>query len=625
MCGITGIINLSGEQPTLNQLEKMSLAIAHRGPDGEGKWIEENIGFGHRRLAVIDLTEGGKQPMKSSDGRFVLIYNGEVYNYMQLRKELENHSIKFQTQSDCEVLLQALIHWGTEALSMINGMFALALWDRREKKLLLARDRYGIKPLYFCEQGGSLIFGSEIKAIIASGKCKVALNTEGLLEYFTFQNFLSENTLYQNISLLPAGNYGILDLRSKNPKLDITQYWDFHFEEPKGIIDPSEWEEELGRLFYKAVNNHLVGDVEIGSYLSGGMDSASIVAVASRKNLNLKTFTVGFDTSGASQREMLFDERLKAQVIAKHFGTSSNSIELNAQDVENCNSLLVHHLEEPRIGQSYPNLFAAKPAKKHVKVVLSGSGGDELFAGYPWRYFSGTPNSNFESYIDNYYKYWQRLLPNSKIKKLFTPIWGEVGEISTRDIFRDVFKNHNNDLADDSDYINHSLYFEAKTFLHSLFVVEDKLSMAYGLESRVPFMDNELVEFAMRCPVSLKLNRANEEDRIDENIGGRKKEKYFERTKNGKIILRKIMENQLPLAVINAEKQGFSSPDASWFKHHNRKFIEKSIKSPNSRILTYFDVEQVNEIVDQHMSGSTNNRLAIWSLLYFEEWLQQNL
>ena len=192
MCGITGIINLSGEQPTLNQLEKMSLAIAHRGPDGEGKWIEENIGFGHRRLAVIDLTEGGKQPMKSSDGRFVLIYNGEVYNYMQLRKELENHSIKFQTQSDCEVLLQALIHWGTEALSMINGMFALALWDRREKKLLLARDRYGIKPLYFCEQGGSLIFGSEIKAIIASGKCKVALNTEGLLEYFTFQNFLSE-------------------------------------------------------------------------------------------------------------------------------------------------------------------------------------------------------------------------------------------------------------------------------------------------------------------------------------------------------------------------------------------------------------------------------------------------
>jgi asparagine synthase (glutamine-hydrolysing) len=254
-----------------------------------------------------------------------------------------------------------------------------------------------------------------------------------------------------------------------------------------------------------------------------------------------------------------------------------------------------------------------------VKVVLSGAGGDELFGGYPWRYYRATVCRDFEDYIDQYYVYWQRLLDNSQLKKLFAPIWDDVKDVWTRDIFRDVFKTHDNELSRPEDYINHSLYFEAKTFLHGLFVVEDKLSMAHSLETRVPFMDNDLVDFAMNCPVSLKLNNLSEVVRINENNSGDKRGEFFNKTKDGKQILRDVMRNYIPDEIANAEKQGFSAPDASWFKGESIEFVKRKLLAGNPRWSQYMDQSILNSLVREHLSGENNRRLLIWSLLNIEE------
>jgi asparagine synthase (glutamine-hydrolysing) len=259
-----------------------------------------------------------------------------------------------------------------------------------------------------------------------------------------------------------------------------------------------------------------------------------------------------------------------------------------------------------------------------VKVVLSGSGGDELFGGYPWRYYRGATSQNFEQYIDQYYLYWQRLADNSELKQMFAPIRSEVDHVWTRDIFRDVFATHDNLLERPQDYINHSLYFEAKTFLHGLFVVEDKLSMAHGLESRVPFMDNDLVDFAMQCPVDLKLNNLTEVLRINENEPGDKQGKFFQKTNDGKQILRDVMTRYIPTQITQAEKQGFSSPDASWFKGESIEFVKRKLLSTNARIYDVFDPAAVKSLVNEHLEGQKNRRLLIWSLLNVEYWLDAN-
>jgi asparagine synthase (glutamine-hydrolysing) len=296
---------------------------------------------------------------------------------------------------------------------------------------------------------------------------------------------------------------------------------------------------------------------------------------------------------------------------------------LKAGDMERCLPKLAWHLEEPRVGQSYPNYYAAKLASKFVKVVLSGAGGDELFGGYPWRYYRAVVNDDFEHYIDKYYQFWQRLIPNSQLKQVFSPIWGEVKDVWTRDIFRDVFKHHSEALYTPEDYINHSLYFEAKTFLHGLLVVEDKLSMAHGLESRVPFLDNDLVDFAMRCPVHLKLNNLSEVVRLNENDSGDKPAIFFQKTKDGKQILRDVMQKHIPEDVSKAEKQGFSAPDASWFKGDSIDFVRRSLLQGDAPIYEWLNKSAVHELVNDHLSGSQNRRLLIWSLLNVNAWLKE--
>lgn len=623
MCGIAGIIHLNGAPVSPVGLRKMTDAIAHRGPDGEGQWIEGNIGIGHRRLAIIDLSPGGHQPMISKDQRYILTYNGEVYNYKELRTELESVGQRFHTGSDSEVVLTALAVWGVKALLKFNGMFALGFWDRQEKRLLLARDRYGIKPLYYSAQGSDFAFGSEQKAIIARSEFQRRVDKAALLEYFTFQNIFTDRTLLEEIKLLPAGYYGELDLRYERPILKTTQYWDFDFREPSHPASDEEYREELDRLFKQAVNRQLVTDVELGSYLSGGMDSGSITAIAAKSYPYMKTFTCGFDLNSASGIELGFDERSKAEYMSYHFKTEHYEMVLKAGDMERVMPKLAWHLEEPRVGQSYPNYYAAQLASKFVKVVLSGAGGDELFGGYPWRYYRAVVNDDFEHYIDKYYDFWQRLIPNSQLKNVFAPIWNDVSTVWTRDIFRDVFKHRPDRLYTPEDYINHSLYFEAKTFLHGLLVVEDKLSMAHGLESRVPFLDNDLVDFAMRCPVHLKLNNLKDVIRINENEPGNKSAKYFNKTHDGKQILRDAMSKYIPSDIVKAEKQGFSAPDASWFRGESIEFVKRKLLGNEARLYAYLDRNSVTTLINQHLNGIENKRLLIWSLLNFEESLHQ--
>lgn len=622
MCGIAGIFNFDGQPVSPVFLRRMTDAIAHRGPDGEGFYSDRFIGLGHRRLAIIDLSPAGHQPMISRDSHFVLSYNGEIYNFQEIRAELERIGYQFVSKTDSEVVLNAYAEWGERCVHRFNGMFAFAIWDKQKQHLFLARDRYGIKPLYYTFQGLSFLFGSEQKAILAHPDAQRETDIEALVEYFTFQNIFTDKTLLKNIKILPAGCYGIVKLGSKSGELAITRYWDFNFAEPENPASDEEYREELDRLFRQAVSRQLITDVEIGSYLSGGMDSGSITAIAAKQLPYIKTFTCGFDLNSASGIEMGFDERNRAEYMSYLFKTEHYEMVLKAGDMERVLPKLAWHLEEPRVGQSYPNYYAAQLASKFVKVVMSGAGGDELFGGYPWRYYRAVVNDDFEHYVDKYYKFWQRLIPNQQIKEVFAPVWAEAKHVWTRDIFRDVFQSHSPELTRPEDYVNHSLYFEAKTFLHGLLVVEDKLSMAHGLESRVPFLDNDLVDFSMKVPVRLKLDNLKEVARLNENEPGPKTSIYFEKNKDGKRLLRDVMKRYIPEMITGAEKQGFSAPDASWFKGESIEYVRATLFDSNAHIYSYFDRQSVQRLINEHLDGKQNRRLFIWSLLNFEVWCQ---
>jgi asparagine synthase (glutamine-hydrolysing) len=306
------------------------------------------------------------------------------------------------------------------------------------------------------------------------------------------------------------------------------------------------------------------------------------------------------------------------------FKTEHYEMVLKAGDMERVLPQLAYHLEEPRVGQSYPNYYAAQLAGKFVKVALTGAGGDELFGGYPWRYYRAVKSNNFEHYIDKYYAFWQRLIPNEAIRAVFRPVWNNVKHVWTRDIFRDVFQQKIENLSTPEEYINQSLYFESKTFLHGLLIVEDKLSMAHSLETRVPFLDNDLVDFAMKVPVNLKLRNLKEVARISENEPG-KVRKYFERTRDGKLILRKVMQHYVPKEITDAVKQGFSAPDASWFKGDSIDYVQKQLFNDHAHLYDFLDRGAVQELVREHLEGKLNRRLLIWSLLNFEWWLRKYL
>lgn len=623
MCGIAGILNANGEPVSPVHLQRMTDALAHRGPDGEGVYADTCIGLGHRRLAIIDLSSAGHQPMTTGDGRFVISYNGEVYNFQELRLELESCGREFQSRTDTEVVLNAFAEWGLDALNRFNGMFAFAIWDRQEQELLLARDRYGIKPLYYTCASNTLVFASEIKSILEHPACRAEMDKSALVEYFTFQNFFTDRTLFKNIRILPAGTYA--RVRADNITVEPTTFWDYQFAEPDQPTTTEAYAEELDRLFRQAVCRQLVSDVDVGSYLSGGMDSGSITAIAATHLPNIRTFTCGFDIHSASGLELGFDEREAAEYMSYLFKTEHYEMVMKAGDMERVLPALTWHLEEPRVGQSFPNYYVAQLTGKFVKVCLSGTGGDELFGGYPWRYYRAVVNDDFEQYIDKYYLFWQRLIPNSTLRNVFAPISSDVEHVWTRDIFRDVFQHHANELSTPEDYVNHSFYFEAKTFLHGLLLVEDKLSMAHGLETRVPFLDNDLVDFAMKIPVREKLGNLDKVVRLNENVPGKRTSKYFEKARDGKQLLRQVMERYIPRKVTQGIKQGFSAPDASWFKGDSIDYVRRRLYDNDARIYTFLDRTAIQALVDEHLEGRQNRRLLIWSLLNVESWCERFL
>ena len=618
MCGIAGILHRDGSPASQVRIAAMCDAIRHRGPDGEGQFVDGPLALGHRRLAIIDLSPMGAQPMASADCRYVLTFNGEIYNYQEIKAELAARGRSFVSRSDTEVLLQAFAAWGIGALSRLNGMFAFAVWDRELRTLTLARDRFGVKPLYYAQVGSTFLFASEIKALLAHGALSAQMDPAGLAEYLNFQNFFTDRTLFRGVRLLPQGCH--LQIRpGQAAEAAPVRYWNYAFQEPEGAVDEAAALEELDVLFQQAVSRQLVGDVDVGTYLSGGVDSGSIAAIAARHRPYLRSFTVGFDLSSASGVELGCDERGASEYMSYLFRTEHYEMVLKAGDMERVIPRLARHLEEPRVGQSYPNFYAAGLAGKFVKVVLSGAGGDELFGGYPWRYYRAVVNDDFDHYIEKYLAFWQRLVPPAVLPRLLAPAGTEATDVDALAIFRGVFHEHADRLTRPEDYINHSLYFEATTFLNGLLVVEDKVSMAHSLETRVPFLDNDLADFAMRLPARLKLGNLTDVVRFNENEPGAKTDRYFEKTRDGKLLLRRMMARHIPPSVADRVKQGFSAPDASWFRGESIDYVRRRLIDRRARIYDYLDRDTVHALVADHLDGRENRRLLIWSLLNLEQ------
>jgi asparagine synthase (glutamine-hydrolysing) len=606
-----------------NVVAKMTAVVAHRGPDDDGVWTDGPVGLGHRRLAIIDLTPAGHQPMANETGQVLIVYNGELYNYQDLRVQLEAVGHHFHSQSDTEVIVHAYEEWGTACLDRFNGMFAFAVWDKPRRQLFLARDRFGVKPLYYYCDGTIFVFASEIKAILAHPGVKRELCYTALNEYFTFQNILTDATLFKNIKLLPPGYFLILEA-TNGTEPALSSYWDFKFLAESLSISLEEAASELYRLFVQAVSRQLMSEVPIACYLSGGMDSGSITAVARQYLGRLHTFTAGFDLSSASGLELAFDERANSEVLANLFKTEHYEMVMHAGDMEQVMPELIWHLEDLRVGQCYPNYYVARLASKFAKVVLSGAGGDELFGGYPWRYYRGLNSEGVDHYVRSYYDFWQRLVPDEHKPALFRPdVYRQLSGHSTFEVFRSVLTRVQLPMETKEHFVNASLYFELKTFLPGLFVVEDKVSMAHSLETRVPFMDNDLVDFALRLPARHKLRDLERPSlAVDENEPG-KRLRYEQQAGNGKLVLRQAMSRLIPTEVTQRAKQGFSAPDASWFRGESIDYVNCLLRDHRAQIYTFLAPDYVRKRLDEHTSGRHNNRLFIWSLLSFEWWLRK--
>ncbi|MEE8442796.1 MAG: asparagine synthase (glutamine-hydrolyzing) [Dehalococcoidia bacterium] len=622
MCGIAGIYNRNGEPVEAEVLKRMTASMAHRGPDGEGCYTTGPVGLGHRRLAIIDLSPAGQQPMGNETGEVTITYSGEVYNYQELRKELEAKGHRFRSRTDTEVVVHAFEEWGEACVHRFNGMFAFAIWDSTKNRLFLARDRYGIKPLYYYDANGLFLFASEIKGLLEHPEVKARVCYEALGEYFTFQNIFNDKTLFDGVRLLPPGSTLTIEA-GREARVQQNRYWDYSFRD--GIQDMSldECSDEVYRLFDQAVTRQLVADVPVGSYLSGGMDSGSITSVAARHIPRIHTFTGGFDLSSASGLELAFDERPASELMANLFKSEHYEVVMHAGDMEHILPTLIWHLEDLRVGQCYPNYYVARLASKFVKVVLSGGGGDELFAGYPWRYYRGLTSNGPDGYYQAYYNYWQRLVQDEDRARFYNDdTYTRVRAYEPFDSFRNVFAEASVPMDSLEDMVNASLYFEIKTFLHGLLLVEDKLSMAHSLETRVPFLDNDLVDFAMRVPARYKLRDLERAPYVDEDEPGKVKRYQSHPTSDGKVVLRNAMSRLIPQDVTNRAKQGFSAPDASWFRGESIDYINGLLRDPKARIYEHIRLPYVENVLDQHTAGKVNHRLLIWSLMSFEWWLR---
>ena len=375
MCGIAGIFKINGESVTHVEIKSMTESLAHRGPDGDGIFIDENLALGHRRLSILDLSSNGSQPMISQNGEWVLIFNGCIYNYKSLQSDLKSKGHQFKSTSDTEVIVEGIAEYGVAFFEKLDGMFAIAAWNTKERKLWISRDRYGVKPLYYWFQNGHFIFASEIKAFLKYQKFKVEVDKGSLNEYFTFQNQFSFRTLFKNVFMLPPAN--TIPIDSSTSQIKHKSWWDYNFSEPDEKISFNDAKEETVRLIERAVAKQMIADVPVGSYLSGGMDSGSISVLASKHVNRLFTFTAGFEMSEVNGVEVGYDERIDAELTANFIKSEHYEQVINAGDLRWSLPRVIWHLEDLKVGMSYPNYYIRRLASKFVKVCLKGTGGDE--------------------------------------------------------------------------------------------------------------------------------------------------------------------------------------------------------------------------------------------------------
>lgn len=624
MCGIAGIVHpkLQPVPGLQRRLDSMSALIAHRGPDGARTWTLENgsAGFAHRRLSIIDL-ESGAQPMSDEAGN-TICYNGEIYNYIELRDELKGF-YSFRTTSDTEVILAAYLKWGEDCVSHLRGMFAFAIWDGRKQQLFCARDRFGIKPFYYTMQDGTFYFASEIKALLPFLP-DIATNPEALKDYLFFQLCLNEKTLFRDVFELPPAHR--MWLGESGPR--VSKYWEIYYR-PDWDHTPKYFAEKLQELLYDSVRVHTRSDVPIGAYVSGGIDSGIISGIASKVSENRSPF-LGF--TGKFEYGELFDESAYAQAHSDYHGFELLQCSITSQDFADSISKVIYHLDYPVAGPgSFPQYHVSKLAAGHRKVVLGGQGGDEIFGGYT-RYLIAYFEQCIKGAIDNtlhngnFVVTYESIIPNlvslgnykpllqqffseglfeSIDKRYFKLInrapdlkheirWNELGSYEPFDTFQQIFSGKN---VGKESYFDKMTHFDFKTLLPGLLQVEDRMSMAHGIESRVPFLDHSLVEFAATMPADVKF-------------------------KDGtlKKILSESLRDELPPEVLNRKnKMGFPVPLNDWIKTDLKDFVGDLFHSKKARERFYID--------GQHLEASLANEKQfgrkIWGLLSLELWQQE--
>lgn len=593
MCGIAGCIELAGPPPSQEVLDAQCHVLAHRGPDGHGTLIDAGkkaaVGLSHTRLKIIDLSDAARQPMANEDETLYLVANGEIYNYRELRHELEAKGHRFRSQTDIEVILHLYEEEGPACVARLNGMFAFALWDRTRDSLLLARDRFGVKPLYVADQGQRVAFASEVKAILELPGFDAHLDFEALSEHLSFMWCTGRRTFFRGIELLDPGTWLLVTPEGCQRQ----RYHDLRYDTGEPITG-DEAVQAVRSAFERSVERQLVSDVPVGSFLSGGMDTGSITAVAARKLGRLHTFTTGFSTSATEGAETYRDERPDSWGLARLLDTQHHELEIDPSFFEPAIPRVIWHLEEPRAGISYQVMYTAEMVRKYVPVVLSGVGGDELFAGYPWRYEKILGVTDPVDFADRYYAAWIRFLNEDQKRSFLSDnALAQLGGFDARTTFDEVLAS-----AATTDPLHKALYFDFRTFLHGLFLVDDKLTMAHSVEGRVPFMDNDLLDLLTRIPSGQKMDAVG----------------------TAKTLLKQAMEGLLPPETIHRKKQGFTPPDAAWYRGPLRPYIESVILSPRALKRDLFRPASLKRTLEEHFSGQANHRFLIWSLLLVEWW-----
>ncbi len=624
MCGIAGLWGRAS-QPVL---EAMLAQIAHRGPDGSGVEISGSIGLGHRRLAIIDLSPAGRQPMSSSDGCIWITFNGEIYNYRELRRELQLHGHAFRSSSDTEVIIAAYREWGERCVERLNGMFAFAIWDSSRRRLFLARDRLGIKPLYYADTPLGFAFASEVKALLPTGLIP-EVDLAALNKYLTFLWVPDPDTLFKGVSKLPPAHWMVID---DSGRRELKEYWDISFQEDFTLSE-RQWADRLLQQMRKSVQSQLVSDVPLGAFLSGGIDSSSIVALMSEQE-RVHTYTVGFSRQDLAY-DIVPDDLRYAREVGKLFQTDYHEAEVRPE-VIHLLPRLVWHMDEPIADPAIiTSYLICKAARQTLTVLLSGMGGDEVFAGYPrhlavrlaefynlvprclsdtitTRLPASVPGS-FNAMFRNLKKlsksaakpFEERYLgfgtyfTDEEKARLFTP------ELNGALTGMDAYERHRYyfQRVEREHWINRMLYIDLKLFNPCLnLAYTDKTSMAASLEVRVPLLDHELVELAATIPARLKLRR-------------------FTR----KYILKRAVEPLLPPRIIHRKKAGFTAPLRAWLRRDLSEMVEDLLSTERVRARSYFKPSEVRRLIDDNNSGKEDNSLKILQLLVLELWHEQFL